>query len=99
LKTFLSKNIMKKQGDKVKSMEKTIRARFKKGVLEPLEELELKEGEEIRVTISTLSEAEKTLEAIRSTAGAWRKTVDCEQLLKDIYESRRLSAKRPEVKL
>lgn len=80
-------------------MEKTIRAKFKKGVIEPLEKLELKEGEEVEVTISPLSETEKTLDAIRSTAGAWRETVNCEELIKDIYESRRLSARRPEVKL
>jgi len=80
-------------------MEKIIKAKFSNGVIKPLEKLELKEGEEIKVTISSLSETEKTLEAIRSTAGAWKKTVNCEKLIKDIYESRRLSAKRPEVKL
>ncbi len=45
------------------------------------------------------SETEKTIEAIRSTAGAWKETINCEELIKDIYESRRLSSKRPEVKL
>lgn len=80
-------------------MEKTIRAKFKKGVIEPLEKLELKEGEEVEVTLSTPSRVKKALEAIRSTAGAWKETIDCEELIKDIYESRRLSARRPEVKL
>lgn len=80
-------------------MEKTIRAKFKNGVIEPLEKLELKEGKEIKVIISVLSETEKTIEAIRSTAGAWKETINCEELIKDIYESRRLSFKRPEVKL
>jgi predicted DNA-binding antitoxin AbrB/MazE fold protein len=81
------------------NMEKTIRAKFKKGVIEPLEKLELKEGEEVEVTLSTPSRVKKALEAIRSTAGAWKETIDCEELIKDIYESRRLSARRPEVKL
>lgn len=30
--------------------------------------------------------------------GGWKGIIDCEQLIKDIYESRRLSTKRPEVK-
>jgi len=60
-------------------------------VIEPLEKLELKEGEEIKVTISTLSETEKALEVIRSTAGAWKETVDCEKLIKDIYKGRQAS--------
>ena len=85
--------------NKRRIMEKTIRAKFKNGVIEPLEKLGLKEGKEIKVIISVLSETEKTIEAIRSTAGAWKETVNCEELIKDIYESRRLSSKRPEVKL
>ena len=80
-------------------MQKTIKARFKKGIIEPLEKLDLAEGEEVSVTISTLSETGKTLDAIRSTAGAWKDTVNCDELIKDIYESRRASRKRPAVKL
>ena len=80
-------------------MQKTIKARFKKGVIEPLEKLELAEGEEISVTISTLSETRKTLEAFKLTAGAWKDTVNCDELIREIYESRRASRKRPAVKL
>jgi len=32
-------------------MSKVIRAKFEKGVLKPLEEVELREGEEVRITI------------------------------------------------
>jgi len=80
-------------------MEKTIRARYKKGVIEPLEKLELEEGVEVEVTISSLPEVERAREAIKATAGAWDGEVNCDELIKDIYEARRLSAARPEVKL
>ena len=78
-------------------MAKTIRAKFKRGVFEPLEKVELEEGKEVEVVIP--SKTEKVLEALRETAGAWKETIDCEKLLEDIYRSRRESAKRPEVKL
>lgn len=40
-------------------MEKILKAKSKKEVIRPLDKLELKEGEEIKVTISTLSETEE----------------------------------------
>ncbi len=80
-------------------MEKKIRARYKKGLIEPLEKLELEEGEEVEITVSSLPGSEMAREAIRATAGAWREAVGCDELIKDIYETRRLSAARPEVKL
>ena len=78
-------------------MAKTIRAKFKRGVFEPLEKIELEEGKEVEVIIP--ASLEKVLEVLRETAGAWKETVDCEKLLEDIYKSRRESVKRPEVKL
>lgn len=80
-------------------MEKTIRGRYKKGLIEPLEKLNLEEGEELEITVSSLPGSEMAREAIRATAGAWSKVVDCDELVKDIYENRRVSAARPEVKL
>ncbi|MBM3158007.1 MAG: DUF104 domain-containing protein [Chloroflexi bacterium] len=80
-------------------MEKTIRARYKKGVIEPLEKLELEEGVEVEVTVSSLPADKRAREAIKATAGAWDGEVNCDELIKDIYEARRLSAARPEVKL
>jgi predicted DNA-binding antitoxin AbrB/MazE fold protein len=81
------------------SMEKTIRARYKKGVIEPLEKLDLEEGAEVEITVSSLSSGERAREAIKATAGAWSGEVNCDELIKDIYEDRRLSAARPEVRL
>ena len=80
-------------------MEKTIRARYKKGIIEPLEKLDLEEGEELEITVSSLPADERAREALKATAGSWRGEVDCDRLLKDIYEARRLSAARPEVRL
>jgi len=55
-------------------MEKTIKARYKKGLIEPLEKLELEEGEEVEITISSLTGSGRDREAIRATAGAWRQS-------------------------
>jgi predicted DNA-binding antitoxin AbrB/MazE fold protein len=81
-------------------MEKTIRARFKGGGIEPLEKLEIEEGEELSITIKkiTFSRTENTLEALRGTAGAWKGTIDAEELKRNIY-SDRLIRGRTEPKL
>ena len=74
-------------------MEKTLKGKFRRGVIEPLEKLELKEGEVIFITIKELPKEDR----FEKAAGGWKNLVDCEALLKDIYESRKI--KRPEVKL
>lgn len=82
-------------------MAKTIKARFSKGVIEPLERVEIPEGKEITVTILELPsvpEKRKFLDALKATAGGWRDTIDCEELIKNIYADRLIST-RPEVKL
>ncbi len=38
---------------------------------------------------------EEDLEAFRSAAGGWRGVVDVDKLVKDIYESRRISTRPP----
>ncbi len=72
----------------------TIKARFSNGVLRPLEKLELKEGEEVTITIVALPTraSEGWLER---TAGGWVGLVDAAKLKREIYESR-LLATRPE---
>ena len=76
----------------------TIRARFKNGVIELLENVELKDGEEIALTIVRRPETNVTQDAFRKSRGGWKDLIDCEQLKKDIYESRSIQT-RPEVKL
>ena len=76
-------------------MERTIKAKFRKGVIEPLEKLDIEEGKEILVAIKELPLEDR----FEKAAGSWKDLVDCEQLLEDIHESRRLSQKRSAVKL
>jgi predicted DNA-binding antitoxin AbrB/MazE fold protein len=77
---------------------RTIRARFKNGVIEPLEKLELREGEEFNLTIVRLPEFEEEKDAFRESRGGWKGLIDCEELKRNIYEDR-LVHTRPEVKL
>lgn len=65
-----------------------IRARFSRGKIEPLEKVNLKEGEEVTVIIDErITKAGK--EALARTAGAWKGTLDFDAYLKDLYASRR----------
>jgi predicted DNA-binding antitoxin AbrB/MazE fold protein len=79
-------------------MAKEIRARFSKGKVEPLEEVDLREGEEVRVVIPERAKGKGMLEALRATAGAWKDLVDGEELKRNIYADRLIST-RPEPKL
>lgn len=78
-------------------MARTIKARFSNGVIEPLEKIEIPEGKEVTVTIAEIPEEEK-VDALDATFGAWKDTVDCDELIKNIYADRLIST-RPEVKL
>lgn len=79
-------------------MTKTIKARFTKGVIEPLEKLEIKEGEEITVTISEIPARVEGEDPLDATFGGWKDLIDAEELKKNIYADRLVST-RPEVKL
>jgi len=82
-----------------KAMEKTIRARFSNGVIEPLENLTIEEGKELIITIADVpAELSKTLEALRKSFGGWRDLIDAEELKKSIYEDRLINT-RPAPKL
>jgi len=75
----------------------TIRARFRRGVIEPLEKLDLPEGKELTVTILEVPSAEDD-EAFRKAAGSWKDLVDADTLIRNIYADRLLST-RPEPRL
>ena len=79
-------------------MAREIRARFSKGKIEPLEEVDLKEGEEVKVIIPDRPKAEGMLAALRASAGGWKGLVDGEELKRNIYADRLIST-RPEPKL
>jgi predicted DNA-binding antitoxin AbrB/MazE fold protein len=75
----------------------TIRARFANGVLEPLERLDVPEGEVLTITIIRLpvNEGEGGLER---SAGGWKGLIDAEELKRNIYADRLIST-RPEPRL
>lgn len=79
-------------------MTKEIRARFSKGVIEPLEKVDLEEGEELTISISKLTRGNGMREALRATAGAWKDLIDCEELERNIYADRLIQT-RPEPRL
>ena len=79
-------------------MGKTIRAKFANGVIEPLEELGLTEGEEITVTITETPKRSRKNDGVTKSAGGWKGLIDAEKLKRDIYNDRLIST-RPGVKL
>jgi predicted DNA-binding antitoxin AbrB/MazE fold protein len=83
-------------------MSGTVRARFKSGVLELLDKVDLSEGAEVSVTIIESSPKEDTGEsmrdALKATAGAWKGLIDAEALKRHIYEDRLIDT-RPVPKL
>ena len=74
-------------------MGKTIRARFTKGVIEPLEKVDVAEGKEISVTIIDVPAYPKE-DAFERSAGAWKGTLDAEKLIEDIYKDRLVSNRK-----
>jgi predicted DNA-binding antitoxin AbrB/MazE fold protein len=77
---------------------KTIKARYRRGIIEPLEKLDIKEGQELIVIISENLEEINNKDALDVTFGGWTDLVDAEELKKNIYADRQIST-RPEVKL
>lgn len=72
-------------------MTTTIRARFADGKIEPLEPVNLQDGDELVVTIVARRPprtVDEVRAALRASAGAWRGLIDTDALLRDIYESR-----------
>jgi predicted DNA-binding antitoxin AbrB/MazE fold protein len=69
-------------------MQQTVKARYHQGKIEPLEPLELEDGDEVVITV-TRPETPRVVEGETTpTFGAWKDLLDCEQFEKDVYESR-----------
>jgi predicted DNA-binding antitoxin AbrB/MazE fold protein len=75
---------------------KTIKARYRRGIIEPLEKLDIKEGQELIVIISDNLEEINNKDALDVTFGGWTDLVDAEELKKNIYADRQIST-RPEL--
>lgn len=82
-------------------MSGTVRARFKAGVLELLDNVNLTEGEEVSVTIIESAKEDGgggMRDALKATAGAWKDLIDADELKRNIYADRLIDT-RPAPKL
>lgn len=68
-------------------MGKTIRARFSKGKIEPLEQVDIADGKEITVIIMDIPSTRKK-NTFEKSAGAWKGTIDAKKLIENIYANR-----------
>ncbi len=68
---------------------KTIKARFSKGKIEPLEKLDITEGKEISVTIMEVP-FKANGDSFARSAGRWKGTIDADELIENIYADRLL---------
>lgn len=69
-------------------MTRTVRARVTHGMLAPVEPLDLPDGSEVEVTLTTTASKEGAVDAIRVTSGAWADLLDCEEFERSIYARR-----------
>ncbi|MFC1715222.1 antitoxin family protein [Candidatus Poribacteria bacterium] len=77
-------------------MPKTIRARYRDGLIEPLESIDLADGAEITITVSELADISE--DGLSKSFGGWRGLIDAEEFLRNVYADRRVST-RQRVKL
>ena len=75
-------------------MSGTVRARFKAGVLELLEKIDLPEGREVSVTIIDTPENDD-VEAFKRSAGSWKGTIDADAFIEQVYADRVRPSDRP----
>ena len=65
-------------------MVRRIRARFTGGKTEPLEDLDLKRGDEVTITIGERATGSTAKDALARAAGAWKGTLDFDAYLKTL---------------
>ena len=74
-------------------MMEMVRARFSRGAFEPLEEINLREGEEVTLSFKRGADADEARDALSAVAGAWKGAVDGEALKRSIYASRKANTR------
>ena len=74
-------------------MTKTLRGTYYAGRIELFEPLELPEGSELVVSVTTEESANAVADATAASAGAWTDLLDCEAFEKEVYENRLLSTR------
>ncbi len=65
------------------------KALYKNGVIEPLEKVDIEDGTEI--TVALLEPKKIDPEGIIRSFGGWKDTVDCKELIRNIYADRQIS--------
>ncbi len=71
----------------------TFKARFSKGVIKPLEKLEIEEGKELTITITEIPGKAEIEDPLDVTFGGWAGLIDAEELKKNIYADRLVSTR------
>ena len=75
----------------------TIRARFRDGVLKPVDKINLADGTNVMVTIVEM-QSHPDRKAFRRAAGGWKGTINATSLIQRIYPDRRVTSRpRPRV--
>jgi len=77
-------------------LSKAIKAIYRNGLIEPLEEIELPDGTEITITFSEDKRASE--DGLDKSFGGWKGLIDADKFLKNVYADREISTRR-EVKL
>ncbi len=74
---------------------KQVRARYHDGVLEPLDDIDLSEDEEVLLTVAVPKSA-RDPQGLAKLAGAWAGQFDdFDQLIRDIYQARIDGSREP----
>jgi predicted DNA-binding antitoxin AbrB/MazE fold protein len=97
LTELLQKGIMNSMDSRARPKTSTgdaVRARIRSGVIEPLEALDLPEGEEVLVTIFRAPSAGKAASFHRA-AGGWKGTLNAAALIRGIYRDRLVPSRPP----
>ncbi len=75
-------------------MGKTIRAKVSKGVIKPLDDLDIEGGKDITITIvETSTSSPEKGDSLDKTAGGWVGLVDAQELKNNIYSDRLVSTR------
>lgn len=65
---------------------KTIRARYRNGLTEPLENIDLADGAEITITVSEPVDSSEN--GLSRSFGGWKGLIDAEEFLRNVYADR-----------
>jgi len=66
----------------------TFKARYKDGIIKPLEKVDIEDDTDI--TIALLEKKRIDPDGLIRSFGGWKDTVDCDELLKNIYADRQI---------